>query len=255
VTRFEASTPFEYRTEFYRLTDRVVPSLRYHHYANSNSWSSGPEDRFRYGRLGFAFNGRDLAFEVLGRTAEGTPTLRQITWDADADRFRGVPFQTVDGRELYRVDKGWSQDFEALPLKPETALITGGPQSYNFWSDWTVVVPGKKPLNLRLNWPAGEDGKVPALALNLPLEPGYHSVHLQVKPFPKESKVRVAIRIDKQPEQVFERAGELSNDVDLYPVVRTVEGDASTTLFSQSLNTTVGGAKIELSITPPAEAK
>lgn len=253
VTRFEKNPPFEYRSEFYRLTDRVLPSLRYSHYANSNSWSAGPEERFRHGRLGFAFNGRDLAFDVLGKTVDRVPTLRQITWDANADRFRGAPFQAVEGRELYRVDEKWSKDFEPLTLRPEAGLAIGGPQSYDSWADWEAVVPESKPLGLLLSIPSGD----PAFATSVvaALTPGWHSIHLQVKHFPKESKVRIALRIDKQPEQVFERSGQLAEEVDSHPVIHVIEPAKSVMLFSQSLDVKSVKSRIELSITPPAEAK
>lgn len=254
VTRFEKSPPFEYRSEFYRLTDQVLPSLRYSHYANSNSWSAGPEDRFRHGRLGFAFNGRDLAFEVLGKTSEGVPTLRQITWDANANRFRGAPFQAVEGRELYRVDQKWSEDFEPLTLRAEAGLAIGGPQSYDFWADWEVVVPESKPLGLLLSVPSDDPAFAPTPVVAA-LKPGWHSLHLQVKPVPKESKVRIALRIDKQPEQVFERLGQLAAEVDSHPAIHTIEPGKSVMVFGQSLDVKSAKGKIELSITPPAEAK
>jgi hypothetical protein len=43
VTRFQENGPFEYQSVYYRIGESVVPSLKYYHYANSNSWSNGPE--------------------------------------------------------------------------------------------------------------------------------------------------------------------------------------------------------------------
>ncbi len=161
VTRFEASTPFEYRTEFYRLTDRVVPSLRYHHYANSNSWSSGPEDRFRYGRLGFGFQRPRPGVRSSGAN-------RGVNSDAAADHLgRGTPTGSAASRSRRSMAVSCTASIWDGPrtLRPcrsnRRRLSSGGPQSYNFWSDWTVVVPGKKPPNLRAELARGRGREGP----------------------------------------------------------------------------------------------
>jgi hypothetical protein len=55
VTRFQENGPFVHQSVYYRIGESVVPSLKYHHYPNSNSWSRGPEKITRHGNLNFEF--------------------------------------------------------------------------------------------------------------------------------------------------------------------------------------------------------
>jgi len=255
VTRFEDNPPFDHRSEFYRLTDRVAPALRYSHYPNSNSWSAGVDAVRRYGSLTFEFNGHDLAVDVLGRTAAGTPVLREILWDADAKRFRGAAFQTVDGKGLYRVDETWSKDFEPLDPEPEQAVIAGGPREYDHWSDWRLVVPEESRLTVVLKAPgspAAFDAPAEAAAAavaQVELKPGHHLIHLQVKPNEGAQKTRIALRIDKQLEQTFEVAGVVGAEVIREPVVRAVSAGPAIRLYRKNFLKTDRWVELQATLT------
>jgi beta-lactamase regulating signal transducer with metallopeptidase domain len=181
ATRFQENGPFEYQSVYYRIGESVVPSLKYYHYANSNSWSNGPERTIRHGKLSFDFpdSPDEYAGQTVGVTAEGVAISGRIFWDGDKNQFFGASAQTVDGRPLYKVDTEWSKDFSALNPKADQMVLSGGIRDYDHWYAWGTVVPEGYEAIVRVSIPS--DTGEPAV-LEQKLTAGLRSIQLQLKP-------------------------------------------------------------------------
>ena len=181
VTRFQDNGPFVYQSVYYRIGDPLVSSLKYYHYANSNSWSNGPEKITRHGVLNFEFpdTRNDYAGQTVGVTAEGVAVNGSIVWDGDKNRFFGATAQSVDGRPLYKVDTEWSKDFSALRPKADQMVLSGSIREYDHWYNWNTVVPQGYEAVVRISIPqATGDLQI----LEQKLAAGRHTIQFQAKP-------------------------------------------------------------------------
>jgi hypothetical protein len=181
ATRFQDNGPFEYQSVYYRIGESVVASLKYYHYANSNSWSNGPEKTIRHGKLSFDFpdSPDEHAGQTVGMTAEGVAIIGRIYWDGDNNKFWGAPAQSVDGRPLYKVDAEWSKEFSALNPKADQMVLSGGVREFDHWHGWGTVVPEGYDAIVRLSIPsAAGEPKV----LEQKLKAGLRTIQLQLKP-------------------------------------------------------------------------
>lgn len=181
ATRFQDNGPFVYQSVYYRIGESIVPSLKYYHYANSNSWSNGPEKITRHGDLYFKFpdSQSDYADRTVGVTADGVAVNGIIFWDGDKNRFFGAPALSVDGRPLYKVDTEWSKDFSALNPKADQMVLSGGIREFDHWYSWNTVVPQGYEAVARVSIPqaTGE----PRI-LEQKLAAGCHTIQFQAKP-------------------------------------------------------------------------
>jgi hypothetical protein len=181
VTRFQENGPFEYQSVHHRIGESLVSSLKYYHYANSNSWSNGPEKITRHGNLNFEFPDvrSDYAGMTVGVTPEGVAVNGTIYWDGDRDQFFGVPAQSVNGRPLYKVDTVWSKDFSALNPKADQMVLSGGIREYDHWYAWSTVVPAgyKAIVHVSIPQTSGE----PKI-MEQELAAGRHTIQFQTKP-------------------------------------------------------------------------
>ncbi len=181
VQRFQENGPFVYQSVYYRIGEPLVSSLKYYHYANSNSWSNGPEKITRHGDLNFEFpdSRNEYAGQTVGVTAEGVAVNGTIFWDGDRNRFFGAAAQSVDGRPLYKVDVEWSEDFSALNPKADQMVLSGGIREYDHWYSWNTVVPQGYEAVVRVSIPqATGDPQI----LEQKLAAGRHTIQFQVKP-------------------------------------------------------------------------
>ncbi|MBL8819974.1 MAG: M56 family metallopeptidase [Planctomyces sp.] len=181
VTRFQNNGPFVYQSVYYRVGDPLVSSLKYYHYANSNSWSNGPEKITRHGDLNFEFpdSRNDYAGQTVGLTAEAVAVNGTIFWDGDKNQFFGAPAQSVDGRPLYKVDTEWSRDFSALKPKADQMVLSGGIREYDHWYGWNTVVPQGYEAVVRVSIP--QPNGDPQI-LEQTLAAGRHMIQFQAKP-------------------------------------------------------------------------
>ncbi|MDB5392198.1 MAG: TonB domain/peptidase domain protein [Planctomycetaceae bacterium] len=157
VMRFEEYRPFSFQSDYYRIANPVVKSLRYSHYPNSNPWSHGPETIPRFGSLYFQSQSQSdrnkLAGETIGATPDGVAVNSIIFWDADRNRFVGPAAQRVKQEALYQVDTQWSREFEALAPKSDQLVVSGGAREYDNWHIWHGIVPNGFVAILTLTLP------------------------------------------------------------------------------------------------------
>ncbi len=179
TSRFQENGAFEYQSKYYRIGDSVVESLKYFHYANSNSWSMGPEKVPRYGALHFQFPDRKYAVSAVGLSPENVAMNAAITWDGDRNQFFGAVSQTIDGRPLFEVDTNWSKDFQALAPRSDQMVLAGGARDYDHWYGWQTVVPKGFEAVVRVTVPQAE-GETQTLEQKL--TEGRQMIQFQAKP-------------------------------------------------------------------------
>ncbi len=254
ATRFQEKGPFEYQSVYYRIGESVVPSLKYYHYANSNSWSNGPERTIRHGKLSFDFpdSPDEYAGQTVGVTAEGVAISGRIYWDGDKNQFFGAPAQTVDSRPLYKVDTEWSKDFSALNPKADQMVLSGGIRDYDHWYAWGTVVPEGYEAIVRVSIPS--DTGEPSV-LEQKLTAGLRSIQLQLKPSDDQTIVNLHSGYGKD-EQV--QNGNLSSKLGLQQqppaVVNVLDAKKSVRLVERPLEGSEKTLTLEVTLNPLTEA-
>jgi beta-lactamase regulating signal transducer with metallopeptidase domain len=203
VTRFEQKGPFEFQSTYYRLGQPIVNSLQYFHYANSNSWSAGPEQIVRFGHLEFDFPEvrNQLGFKGLGTTADGAKVVPTLVWDGDGNRFVGAAAQRVNTRPLYEVDTTWSKEFVALSPRANQLVIEGGERDYDHWFLWEMAVPEASAAVVTLRFPRRANPRDLVETIERTLSPGRQLVQFQLKPVRDgaAAKLKLSISDPKQP--------------------------------------------------------
>ena len=181
TTRFQKNGAFEFQSKYFRIDDSVVESLKYFHYANSNSWSMGPEKVPRYGSLDFDFPVRTQKYagSVVGLSPDNVAMNATIIWDGDRNQFFGALSQTVDGRPLFKVDTDWSKEFQPLTPKHNQMVLAGGAREYDHWYGWQTVVPEGFEVIVRVTVP---QAKGEARTLEQKLTAGRYMIQFQAKP-------------------------------------------------------------------------
>ena len=234
IERFEKNPPFDFRTEFYRVATRPIPSLRYLHYPNSHAWSYGPLPESRYGKLYLKMTGIDLPDQcggVLGTTENNILMPREIIWDADNERFRGAVTQSVNGRAAYQVDIKWSREFEPLHRKSNQLLAIGGARGSESFYDWQIMVPHETAAIVTLMLPDPAD-KSASKVVSKTLRPGLHMVSLVVKPAADGQRTDLNLHVDQEPKQDFRVAAVPADDQsDAPPVIQMIEPSGNARLF------------------------
>ena len=242
VTKFENNGVLEFQSDYYRIANPVVKSLRYFHYANSNGWSNGPEKITRLGTLSFDFPKLSDKFDSPGysgdggpaQTAEGVPVIRQIVWDGDRNRFVGAAAQFGRGQPLYQVDLDWSRDFEALTPKSNQLVLSGGVREYDHWHSWETVVPEKMEALLTLTIPQ-RDG--PAKVIERKLKSGKQHVQLHVKPQQDAPAANLELRIGKE-KDTFELPHQLGERPEKHlPITNILNPGESARVLNRPLTT------------------
>lgn len=231
VTRFQDNGPFVYQSVYYRIGDPLVSALKYYHYANSNSWSNGPEEITRHGNLNFEFpdSRNQYAGQTVGVTTEGVAVNGMIFWDGDKNQFFGAPAQSVEGRPLYKVDTEWSKDFSALNPKADQIVLSGGIREFDHWYGWNTVVPQGYEATVRVSIPqaTGEPQIV-----EQKLAAGRHTIQFQAKPSDDGMTAKLQLSYGDQkienadlPFKILDQkqAPEVVNVVDAQKSVRLVE--------------------------------
>lgn len=199
VSSFEKHGPFEYVSRVFRVGHEERPSLTIHHYANSTSWATrnGKSDpTAEFGKIGFSFNGQDIAHKLGGMTPDGLMVARNLTWDGRLNQFAGVATQSFDGRPLYRLVTEESAEFKPLDLKAEHVTAIGGRRDFQNWHQWTVTVQKSHPVSANLIL-TSDDGSEQAVIPATLLKPGQHNLQLQIDPSKQtETQSTLRIRID-----------------------------------------------------------
>lgn len=253
VMRGEKNEPFDYQTEYYRLANPVVQSLRCFHSPNSSPWSNGPEKIARYGTLYYDLPNKSDSFtgNTVGTTPNGVAVSGNIIWDGDHNRFVGVATQHVQGKPLNRVDAEWSRDFEPLDPKPNQLVVAGGAREYDHWYGWQTVVPDKFEALVTLTIPQ-RDG--PPKMIEKKLRPGLQLVQLQAKPNENAPSASVELRISqdrKDDKQTFELPHSLGDRPAIHPpIVQVLNPDESKRLLSRPLKTSSEALIVEIKLQP-----
>ncbi len=260
VRKFENNGTFEHQTDYYRIANPIIPSLRYFHFANSNGWSNGPEKITRWGTLYFDFPSLKDKFDSPGysddggpaQTAEGVLVNRKLTWDGDRNRFVGAVAQFGKGKGLYEVDLNWSKEFEAVAPKLNQLFVTGGEREYDHWHSWHTVVPDKQEMLLTITIPQAEgEPKV----IEKKLAPGKRHIQVQLKPNNDNTSARLELRFDSEKPEVSELPIQLGDRPEKHPPISQLlnPGDSARLLewpLKSSTNAFI--VEIKLQSTGPA---
>jgi beta-lactamase regulating signal transducer with metallopeptidase domain len=253
ATRFQDNGPFVYQSVYYRIGESVVPSLKYHHYANSNSWSNGPEKITRHGDLNFEFpdSRNQYAGQTVGVTAEGVAVNGTIYWDGDKNQFFGVSAQSVNGRPLYKVDTKWSKDFSAMNPKANQIVLSGGIREFDHWYGWGTVVPAGYEAIVRVSIPSATGE--PAV-LEQKLTAGLRTIQLQLKPSDDQTAVKLQSGYGKD-EQI--QNGNLPSKLGLQQqppaVVNVLDSQKSVRLVERPLEGSEKTLTLEVLLNPLTE--
>lgn len=250
VMRFQKAEPFNYQTEYYRIANPVISSVRYLHYPNSNAWSFGPEVRTsRFGTLYFDFPNTSDKFSPgeASSTLDGVPVNREILWDGDRNLFVGALAQRAKNKPLYQVDADWSKEFQPLSPKHDQLVVTGGRderQDRQHACNWSAIVP---------------DGFDAAVTLTIPQHSGPPDVverrigpalvHLTVEAEPQESErtTRVRLWITGKVE-VFDMPFELGQPPEPQPMIRLLNPGNSAQLLSRPLKSSPESIRLEIKL-------
>ncbi|HQX53598.1 MAG TPA: hypothetical protein PLR25_27030 [Planctomycetaceae bacterium] len=238
VTRFQDNGPFKYQSEYYRMANPVVPSLRYFHYANSNGWSNGPETVPRYGRLHFGFPDDRGPSQInrIGTTPDGRTFNDTIFWDGDKNQFVGAEELTAEKRPLFRVDKEWSKDFSPLTTTSSQITLLGGEREYDHWYAWETCVPVGFEAIVRVSIPQKEGAP---RVLEQKYAAGRRSIQFHAKP--SDDGPTVALQLGYGKDETIQTA-ELPHAIGDPPksipaIVNTLNAGESVQLLNQSLKT------------------
>lgn len=259
--RFQQNGTFEYQSEYYRVANPVVKSLKYYHYANSNGWSMGPEKITRWGTLSFDFPNSKEAYDSPGHsgdggpatTAEGVPVVRTLTWDGDRNLFIGAPAQFGMGKPLYQVDVDWSREFEPIALKPNQLFVTGGERNYDHWYSWHTVVPEKHELLLTITIPQAEGEPT---VIERRLASGKRHIQIQLKPIKDNASARLKLRLDSIEPEVMELPIQIGERPEKHlPITQILNPGESARLLDRSLKSSTRSfiAEINLRSAAPTE--
>ncbi|MFV0443863.1 MAG: hypothetical protein ACK5Q5_09860 [Planctomycetaceae bacterium] len=237
--------PLESHTEFHRLSEDVIPSIRYFHHMNSNSWSYGPELRTaRYGKLGFDLPkvADKLQPGEGGLTDTGRLLPPQIVWDGDRNRFVGATTQFVRDQPLYAVDREWSQEFEPLSPIPDQLVVSGGREDGEDWLNaynFAVAIPEGNGGMIVLSIPQPNG---PPQIIQKQLKPGLAYLSIKLDSIDNESTTQMTLSVART-EKVFARSKPtftipfpLDGDVlGRLPIVRTLDSGEAAQLLSRPL--------------------
>ncbi len=255
VTRFQDNGPFVYQSVYYRIGESIVPSLKYHHYANSNAWSNGPEKITRHGDLYFEFpdSRNDRAGQTVGVTPEGVAVNGIICWDGDKNQFFGAPALSVNHRSLYKVDTEWSQEFLVLNPKSDQMVLSGGIREYDHWYGWNTVVPAGYEANVRVSIPqaTGE----PQI-MNQKLVAGRYMIQLQAKPSDDGISTKLELRSGEGENEQIQNADLPFKIRDQQPVpaiVNLLDAKKSIRLLERPLEGSEKTLTLEVSLQPLAD--
>jgi beta-lactamase regulating signal transducer with metallopeptidase domain len=255
VTRFQENGPFSYQSVYYRIATTIVPSLKYYHYPNSNSWSNGPERIPRYGNLNFEFPDRRSQFagQVTGVTPEGVAVNGTIYWDGDRNQFMGVPVQSVYGRPLYKVDTEWSQDFSALKPRADQMVLSGGAREYDHWYGWNTVVPDKYEAIVRVSIPQAKgDPKV----IEQELAAGRHTIQFQAKPSGDGLTAKLQLGYGKDvPIQKTDLPFKLGDQLSRPAIVNVLDPQQSVRLVERPLQASKEALTLEVTLNPASQVE
>jgi beta-lactamase regulating signal transducer with metallopeptidase domain len=254
TVRFQESGAFEYQTEYYRIANPVVKSLKYIHYANSNGWSTGPEKITRWGTLSFDFPNSKDKFDSPGHsgdggpahTADGVPVLRTMTWDGDRNLFIGAAAQFGKGKPLYQVDLDWSREFLPIDLKSNQLFVTGGEREYDHWHGWHTVVPDQHELLLTITIP---QTKGEPKVIEKRLAPGKRHVQMQLKPNKDNSSARLELRLDSIEPEMMELPIQLGDRPEKHPPMTQIlnPGD-SARLLDRKLKSSTNALIVDIKL-------
>jgi beta-lactamase regulating signal transducer with metallopeptidase domain len=252
VTRFQDNGPLTYQSVYYRIGESVVPSLKYHHYANSNAWSKGPEKITRHGDLYFEFpdSQSDYADRTVGVTADGVAVNGIILWDGDKNRFFGAPAQAVDGRPLYKIDMEWSKDFSALNPKADQMVLSGGIREFDHWYGWNTVVPQGYEAIVRVSIPqvTGE----PQI-MEQKLAAGRHTIQFQTKPSDDEMATKLKLLYGDQQIQAADLPFKILDQKQAPAVVNVLDAQKSVRLVDRPLEGSEKTLTLEVLLNPLTE--
>ena len=249
--KFEKNEPFVYESNYYRIANPVVKSLRYFHYANSNGWSHGPEKISRYGSLYFDFPTvkEKLAGDAVGKSLDGTPALPRIFWDGDQNRFSGAAAQHVNNKPLYQVDVDWSRDFEALTPKLNQTVVAGGASADGHWHHWETIVPEKHELLLTLTVPQREG---PAKVIEKRFGPGYRLLQLGFqleKDAPAASLLLLIGKDGKDLKETFELPQQLGDRPATHPpITHILNPGESARVLSRTLKSSTESVTLDVKL-------
>ncbi len=254
VTRFQENGPFVYQSVYYRIGEPLVSSLKYYHYANSNSWSNGPEKITRHGDLNFEFpdSRNDYAGETVGVTAEGVAVNGTIFWDGDKNQFFGAPAQSVEGRPLYKVDTEWSKDFSALNPKADQMVLSGGIREYDHWYGWNTVVPKGHEATVRVSIPqASGESKI----MDQDLAAGRHTIQFQAKPSVDGMTAKLQLGYgEDQKNQSADLPFKIEDQKQAPAVVNVVDAQKSVRLVERPLEGSEKTLTLEVILNPLTDA-
>ncbi|MDP1797938.1 MAG: M56 family metallopeptidase [Planctomycetaceae bacterium] len=259
VMNFEKRGELNYRSDYYRIANPVVKSMRFYNLPNACSWSNGPEKIPRQGRLHPAhpqaqrpsYAGIPNAIPVT--TAAGVPTVSAIVWDGDRNRFVAAPSAFVKGLPLYEVDTTWSREFE--PLEPQVGqlAVEGGIREYDHWYAWEAAVPDQGNSVTVLTLPQ-RDG--PAKVIEKKLAPGRHTVQLQAKPQDNGPGMQLKLWIDDDQKYDFDLPFALGEALANHPpIVNVLKPSESVRLVHRLLKDTTAALLFEIKLQPTSDAE
>jgi hypothetical protein len=179
ITRFEKRPPFEYATEYHRIGESIVNSIRILHYANSSPWSRGPAPNTRYGTLYFDFPSVKDKFvsRETANTSKGVAVAPVILWNGDRNCFVGPAEQIAKGKLLYKVDRQWSGQFEDLSPGPDQIVVAGGTRQEGNWHSWHTVLQQNTEAMINITIPQ-KDGQTKQIQKLL--KPGASYISLEI---------------------------------------------------------------------------
>lgn len=259
VMNFEKRGELNYRSDYYRIANPVVKSMRFYNLPNACSWSNGPEKIPRQGRLHPAhpqaqrpsYAGIPNAIPVT--TAAGVPTVSAIVWDGDRNRFVAAPSAFVKGLPLYEVDTTWSREFE--PLEPQVGqlAVEGGIREYDHWYAWEAAVPDQGNSVTVLTLPQ-RDG--PAKVIEKKLAPGRHTVQLQAKPQDNGPGMQLKLWIDDDQKYDFDLPFAFGEAFANHPpIVNVLKPSESVRLVHRLLKDTTAALLFEIKLLRTSDAE
>lgn len=253
VMHFEVHGEFEYLTEYHRIANPAVKSLRYSHYANSNAWSWGPERFSRFGTLYFDFPkvADKLGPGAISSTLDGVGVNPIITWDGDRNRFFGVAAQRAKWKHLFHVDTDWSRDFQPLVPKPDQIVVSGGARDEEHWHSWQTVVSERLEVFVTLTIPQ-RTGPSKVIRRNCP--PGAVYLTLHDQPDGNAAASSVTLYIGKETEE-FELPQPFGDRPAIHaPIVQILNRGESARLLERPLKLSSNAFTFEIAVQQPGKS-